>query len=128
MPWPFRLNAFSLRGGTKGHALSEVHSVGGPPYRCRPVRLDKQWILQRWCRVPSLAAISDATSNAAARAFVRSLNILLKYSRPYGPEHQRTQSQSAVAWKVLSRAHPAAGRHRLLVGLTGTQLLLEGIS
>src|SRR5207237_7937767 len=83
--------------------------------------------LQRWCWVPSLAAISDATSNAAARAFVRSLNILLKYSRLYGPEHQRTQSQSAVAWKELSGAHPAAGGNGLLVGVTGTQLLLDGV-
>ena len=77
--------------------------------------------------MPSLAAISDATSNAAARAFVRSLNILLKYSRLYGPEHQRTQSQSAVAWKELSGAHPAAGGNGLLVGVTGTQLLLDGV-
>ena len=54
--------------------------------------------------MPSLAATSDATNNAAARAFVRSLNILLKYSRLYGLEHQRTQAQSSVAWKELSGA------------------------
>src|SRR5438067_5761908 len=127
MPWPFRPMPFPLRGGTKGHPLSEVQIEGGPPYRCRPVRWDKQWLLQGWCWVPSRAPISDATSNAAARAFVRSLNILLKYSRLYGPEHQRTPPQSAVAWNELSGAHQAAGGNGLLVGVTGTQLLLDGV-
>ena len=44
----------------------------------------------------------------AARAFVRSLNILLKFARLYGYEHTRTMEQLEIAWERV--AHGGAGK------------------
>ncbi|MBI3668951.1 MAG: hypothetical protein HY237_04115 [Acidobacteria bacterium] len=63
---------------------------------------------------------------AAARAFVRSLNILLKYARLYGFEHTRTTAQFQTAWGEL-RAAVGTDEGGLLLGATGTQLLLDGV-
>ena len=38
---------------------------------------------------------------AAARVFVHSLNILVKYVRLYGFDHKRTNSQFRIAWQEL---------------------------
>ena len=43
------------------------------------------------------AAISPAIPNA--KAFVRSLNVLLKYSRLYGLQHSRCVDQFESAWQ-----------------------------
>lgn len=64
---------------------------------------------------------------AAARAFVRSLNILLKYARLYGCEHARTTAQSGVAWKELTAALPGDGKTGLMLGVSGLKLLIDGI-
>jgi len=62
-----------------------------------------------------------------ARAFIRSLNILLKYARLYGLEHSRCARQFASAWTELQDAVEAAGQGGLLLGASGTQLLLDGV-
>jgi len=63
----------------------------------------------------------------AARAFVRSLNILLKFARLYGFEHTRTNAQLQVAWTELRTAVPEHADSGLLLGATGAQLLLDGV-
>ena len=62
-----------------------------------------------------------------ARAFVRSLNVLLKYSRLYGLEHLRSAGQFEVSWNELEQAVQAAGPGGLLLGASGSQLLLDGV-
>ena len=61
------------------------------------------------------------------RAFVRSLNILLKFARLYGYEHVRTTQQLQVAWNELQAAIPQGSENGLLLGATGSQLLLDGV-
>ena len=64
---------------------------------------------------------------AAGRAFVRSLNILLKFARLYGYDHVRTVKQLQVAWEELRDAIPEGTESGLLLGATGSQLLLDGV-
>jgi hypothetical protein len=63
----------------------------------------------------------------AARAFVRSLNILLKFARLYGYDHVRTVEQFEGAWRELRAAIPDARDAGLLLAATGSQLLLDGV-
>jgi hypothetical protein len=63
----------------------------------------------------------------AARAFVRSLNILLKFARLYGYDHARTKEQLDIAWGELRTAVPENADSGLLLGATGAQLLLDGV-
>ncbi len=63
----------------------------------------------------------------AARAFVRSLNILLKFARLYGYDHVRTVEQFDSAWRELHTAIPDSTDAGLLLGATGSQLLLDGV-
>jgi hypothetical protein len=63
----------------------------------------------------------------AGRAFVRSLNILLKYARLYGYEHARTVEQLRIAFDELHTAVPPGSDGGLLLGATGSQLLLDGV-
>src|SRR5271163_4717688 len=62
-----------------------------------------------------------------ARPFVRSLNVLLKYSRLYGLEHARSARQFDAAWNELEEAVRASGQSGLLLGASGSQLLLDGV-
>jgi hypothetical protein len=64
---------------------------------------------------------------AAGRAFVRSLNILLKFARLYGYEHVRTREQLEIAWGELRTAIPEHSDTSMLLGATGTQLILDGV-
>jgi len=64
---------------------------------------------------------------AAGRAFVRSLNILLKFARLYGYDHARTIEQLQIAWQELRSAIPLGTGAGLLLGATGPQLLLDGV-
>src|SRR5579871_1471771 len=64
---------------------------------------------------------------AAGRAFVRSLNILLKFARLYGFEHARTTEQLDTAWNELRSAIPTGTDNGLMLGATGSQLLLDGV-
>jgi hypothetical protein len=63
----------------------------------------------------------------AGRAFVRSLNILLKFARLYGYDHVRTVEHLEVAWRELRMAIPSGTEGGLLLGATGNQLLLDGV-
>src|SRR6202050_2885847 len=62
-----------------------------------------------------------------ARAFIRSLNILLKYARLYGLDHTRSAGQFDSCWTELQDAVEAAGQGGLLLGASGSQLLLDGV-
>jgi hypothetical protein len=62
-----------------------------------------------------------------AKAFVRSLNVLLKYARLYGLEHSRSAGQFDSAWKELQDAVAATSQGGLLLGASGSQLLLDGV-
>src|SRR4030081_2052812 len=63
----------------------------------------------------------------AARAFVRSLNILLKFARLYGHAHARTIELLEIAGKELHTAVPEGSERGLLLGASGSQLLLDGV-
>src|ERR1700680_3134116 len=63
----------------------------------------------------------------SGRAFVRSLNILLKFARLYGYEHVRTIEHLEVAWRELRSAIPMGTDGGLLLGASGTQLLRDGV-
>jgi hypothetical protein len=66
-------------------------------------------------------------TRADARAFVRSLNILLKFARLYEFGHARTGAQFETAWKELHAALDASGGSGLLLGASGNQILLDGV-
>ena len=70
------------------------------------------------------------TRPAAARAFVRSLNILLKFARMYDFGHPRTAKQYETAWGELRMALGADQENEagLLLSVSGDQLLLDGIA
>ncbi|MGB7847245.1 MAG: hypothetical protein WBL63_16645, partial [Candidatus Acidiferrum sp.] len=65
--------------------------------------------------------------STSARAFVRSLNILLKFAKLYGFNHARTAEQLQIAWNELRTAIPEGADTGLLLGATGSQLLLDGV-
>jgi hypothetical protein len=67
------------------------------------------------------------TKSTSGRAFVRSLNILLKFARLYGFEHARTIEQLDIAWHELRAAIPMGTDNGLMLGATGSQLLLDGV-
>lgn len=63
----------------------------------------------------------------AARAFARSLNILLKYVRLYGVDHKLTAVQFDTAWRELCGAMPSDATSGFLFGVSGSKLLLDGV-
>jgi hypothetical protein len=67
------------------------------------------------------------TKSTSGRAFVRSLNILLKFARLYGFDHTRTTEQLDIAWNELRAAIPTGTDNGLMLGATGSQLLLDGV-
>src|SRR5271168_1604350 len=77
-------------------------------------------------RVGEFTVPSQSTA-PNARAFVRSLNVLLKYARLYGLEHTRAAGQFNSTWDELVAAVGAAGESGLLLGSSGSQLLLDGV-
>src|ERR1700690_3288457 len=68
-----------------------------------------------------------ADTRSSARAFVRSLNILLKFARLYEFGHVRTMAQFETAWKELHQALKESSDTGLLLGASGTQILLDGV-
>ena len=82
----------------------------------------KQGVLSR---KPTEPMKSDPKT-AAGRAFVKSLNILLRYARLYGFEHSRTIQQLWIAFEELVTAIPPEGG--LLLGAAGSRLLLDGVA
>ncbi|MEY2411594.1 MAG: hypothetical protein QOD84_200 [Acidobacteriaceae bacterium] len=66
--------------------------------------------------------------NSSARAFIHSLNILVKYVRLYGLEHKRTFAQFDITWTELQLGLPRGGEGGLLLGVANNQLLLDGVA
>ena len=66
-------------------------------------------------------------TRGGARAFVRSLNILLKFARLYEFGHTKTTQQFETAWKELRGALDDSGGSGVLLGASGTQILLDGV-
>ncbi|HLH08413.1 MAG TPA: hypothetical protein VKW78_14330 [Terriglobales bacterium] len=62
---------------------------------------------------------------AAARAFARSLNIVLKHVRLYGANHRRTEEQLEQSWSDLQQM--LIGSNGLLMGVAAGKLLLDGV-
>ncbi len=77
--------------------------------------------------IGEVSYMPSATTIPNARAFVRSLNVLLKFARLYGLEHVRSAAQFGAAFEELSEAISVAGPTGLLLGATGSQLLLDGV-
>jgi hypothetical protein len=73
-------------------------------------------------------ATNSNTRPAAARAFVRSLNILLKFARMYDFGHPRTVKQFETGWGELRIALGSGSENEsgVLLGVSGDQLLLDG--
>jgi len=57
-------------------------------------------------RIYTAATTKRDDRNASARAFIHSLNILVKYVRLYGFEHKRTDGQFEITWKELQQGLP----------------------
>jgi hypothetical protein len=73
------------------------------------------------------ATTFHANRASSARAFVHSLNILIKYARMYGPDHKRTEAQFETAWNELQHGLPTAGEGGFLLGVSDNKLLLDGV-
>jgi hypothetical protein len=69
----------------------------------------------------------DVSTLDSARRFARSLNILLKTVRLYGVDHERTTSLLGSAWEDLRAALKGAGEGGLLIGVSGNQVLIDGV-
>ncbi len=70
-------------------------------------------------------ALSPTDKLSGARAFARSLNILLKHVRLYGLSHKRSTDQFDQAWTLLQTV--LTGDTGFLLGITGNKLLLDGV-
>ncbi len=73
-----------------------------------------------------MAINTDNARATAARAFVRSLNILLKFARMYDFGHPRTARQYETAWSELRAAIGPDDQAGLLLAASGDRLLLDG--
>jgi len=69
----------------------------------------------------------DTGRSASARAFLHSLNILIKYTRLYGNNHKRTNGQFETTWKELQQALPKTENSGFVLGVSDDKLLLDGI-
>ncbi|MGB0034684.1 MAG: hypothetical protein WBP79_04325 [Candidatus Acidiferrales bacterium] len=78
-------------------------------------------------QLPGELTVSSESIIPNARTFVRSLNVLLKFARLYGLEHNRSAGQFDSTWKELEEAVLVAGEAGLLLGASGSQLLLDGV-
>jgi hypothetical protein len=70
-------------------------------------------------------ALSPTDKLSGAKAFARSLNILLKHVRLYGLNHKRSTDQFDQAWTLLQSI--LTGETGFLLGITGSKLLLDGV-
>jgi len=70
-------------------------------------------------------ALSPTDKLSGAKAFARSLNILLKHVRLYGLNHKRSADQFEQAWKLLQSI--LTGDTGFLLGITNGHLLVDGV-
>jgi hypothetical protein len=83
--------------------------------------------MRRLLRLMTMALNTHDDARAiAARAFVRSLNILLKFARMYDFGHPRTARQYETAWSELRAAIGPDDQAGLLLAASGDRLLLDG--
>ena len=77
---------------------------------------------------PTVSSYREPAAPAVpnARAFVRSFNVLLKFARLYGLGHRRAAGQLDSAWSELQQCLGACRETGLLLGVSGSQLLLDG--
>jgi hypothetical protein len=75
----------------------------------------------------STTVTSKVNRTTSARAFVHSLNILVKYVRLYGFDHDRTRKQFEVTWNELQQGLPTGSDSGFLLGVSENKLLLDGI-
>jgi hypothetical protein len=79
-------------------------------------------------RISTAATTKREDRNASARAFIHSLNILVKYVRLYGFQHKRTEGQFEVTWNELQHGLPKEGEGGFLLGVSENRLLLDGVA
>jgi hypothetical protein len=79
-------------------------------------------------RISTAATSKREDRNASARAFIHSLNILVKYVRLYGFQHKRTEGQFEVTWNELQHGLPKDGAGGFLLGVSENRLLLDGVA
>jgi hypothetical protein len=78
-------------------------------------------------RIPTAATTKREDRNTSARAFIHSLNILVKYARLYGFQHKRTEGQFEITWKELQQGLPKDNDGAFLLGVSENRLLLDGV-
>jgi hypothetical protein len=78
--------------------------------------------------ISTAATTKREDRNASARAFIHSLNILVKYVRLYGFQHKRTEGQFEVTWNELQHGLPKDGDGGFLLGVSENRLLLDGVA
>src|SRR5260370_5809143 len=74
-------------------------------------------------RILTSATTKREDRNASARAFIHSLNILVKYVRLYGFQHKRTEGQFEVTWNELQQGLPKDSGGAFLLGVSDDRLL-----
>ena len=79
-------------------------------------------------RILTSATTKREDRNASARAFIHSLNILVKYVRLYGFQHKRTEGQFEVTWNELQLGLPKDSDGGFLLGVSENRLLLDGVA
>jgi PBS lyase HEAT-like repeat len=79
-------------------------------------------------RISTAATTKREDRYASARAFIHSLNILVKYVRLYGFQHKRTEGQFEVTWNELQHGLPKDGDGGFLLGVSENRLLLDGVA
>ncbi|MGO9127947.1 MAG: HEAT repeat domain-containing protein [Terriglobales bacterium] len=79
-------------------------------------------------RILTGATTKREDRTASARAFIHSLNILVKYVRLYGFNHKRTEGQFEIAWKELQQGLPGGRDGNFLLGVSENRLLLDGVA
>lgn len=78
--------------------------------------------------MPSVPGSPGGSVHApAARTFLRSLSIVLKYARLYGFDHARTVAQRETTWNELGTALLLQTSGGLLIGVSGDRLLIDGV-
>src|SRR6266403_147720 len=104
---------------TRVYYLRNVHLLMVSHYPWRVTGISRS-------RVIITVDTSKGSRIASARAFVHSLNILVKYVRLYGLDHKRTEGQFAVTWKELQEGLPQGAEGSFLLGVSENKLLLDG--
>ncbi len=75
----------------------------------------------------STVTMSSNTRTTAARSFLRSVNILLKFTRLYGFVHVRTAAQFQTTWSELRTTLAFDRGTGFLLGVSESKLLLDGV-